>query len=165
MCKVPAAAGTDPEPERRPKLLKARERAAGAEAAASFGNLHLTLSQTGSPGRVQSREQTCTGEDAGGCREAKGSGEKPLRERGGHTRAHAGEWKWGQVHRVGRHWEENQQAAQGGPRDAAHALVDGGGALCGGPRGRKLAKMMSRLSGKTQCPAQTWGSHLTKPFI
>ena len=85
MCKVPVAAGADPEPERRPKLLKARERAAGAEATASFGILHLTLSQTGTPGRVQSREQTCTGEDAGGCREAKGSGEKPLTERGGHT--------------------------------------------------------------------------------
>lgn len=52
MCEVPAAAGADPEPERRPRLQKARDRAAGAEGGATFGNLHLTRSETRSPGRV-----------------------------------------------------------------------------------------------------------------
>lgn len=52
MCKVPAAAGADPETEKRPRLQKARDKVAGTEARATFGNLHLTLSETGSPGRV-----------------------------------------------------------------------------------------------------------------
>lgn len=49
-------------------------------------------------------------------------------------------------------------------RDTAQALMDSGGTLWGEPRGNQLAKMTSTLSGKTRCPAPTWGSHLANPF-